>query len=207
MDARPSPLQVRLCAGICRRRWRVRFSQVPRDSARGPAEHMAGAIQQRLPNSSHSASICGRRGGDPRIRSQIVQIEAERARPLVCRGPSLSAEQPRFQQSGLAIGVSQRSERSSEHKIIVCATVDRARTQAEAVAGLWVQSNASQKPRLDRGRYLTDEFVSHRGGWRPGHRRRRMTAAYGCCGQALTRFTGHPRTGPGRQPPRRSLPV
>lgn len=27
-----------------------------------------------------------------------------------------------------------------------------------------------------------------------------MTTAYGCCGQALTRFTGHPRTGPGRQP-------
>ena len=26
-----------------------------------------------------------------------------------------------------------------------------------------------------------------------------MTAAYGCCGQALTRFTGHPRTGPGRR--------
>lgn len=31
-----------------------------------------------------------------------------------------------------------------------------------------------------------------------------MTAAYGCCGQALTRFTGHPCTGPGRQPHRRS---
>ena len=26
-----------------------------------------------------------------------------------------------------------------------------------------------------------------------------MTAAYGCCGQALTRFTGHPCTGPGRR--------
>ncbi len=33
-------------------------------------------------------------------------------------------------------------------------------------------------------------------GW-PGHRRHRATAAYGCCGQALTRFTGHPCTGPG----------
>src|SRR4051794_12223710 len=29
-----------------------------------------------------------------------------------------------------------------------------------------------------------------------------MTAAYGCCGQALTRFTGHPCTGPGRRPAR-----
>lgn len=30
-----------------------------------------------------------------------------------------------------------------------------------------------------------------------------MTAAYGCCGQALTRFTGHPCTGPGRLRERR----
>src|SRR3954469_20463989 len=30
-----------------------------------------------------------------------------------------------------------------------------------------------------------------------------MTAAYGCCGQALTRFTGHPCTGPGRRSERR----
>ena len=29
-----------------------------------------------------------------------------------------------------------------------------------------------------------------------------MTAAYGCCGQALTRFTGHPCIGPGRVPAR-----
>jgi len=34
-----------------------------------------------------------------------------------------------------------------------------------------------------------------------------MTAAYGCCGQALTRFTGHPCTGPGRLRGRRCLMV
>ena len=43
----------------------------------------------------------------------------------------------------------------------------------------------------------------HRPRRRPGHRRHRMTAAYGCCGQALTRFTGHPCTGPGRLRERR----
>ncbi len=34
---------------------------------------------------------------------------------------------------------------------------------------------------------------------RPGNWRHRTTAAYGCCGQALTRFTGHPCTRPGRR--------
>ncbi len=33
----------------------------------------------------------------------------------------------------------------------------------------------------------------------PGHQRHRMTAAYGCCGQALTSFTGHPCIGPGHR--------
>ena len=53
---------------------------------------------------------------------------------------------------------------------------------------------AAGRPNLDRA------------GRRPGHRRHRMTAAYGCCGQALTRFTGHPCTGPGRQPARQGTP-